>query len=169
MMPEPKVIYAGSFDVMHRGHIDIILRATGLFPNREIVVIIADNDKKTHMFTAEERFKIVKSSLGHIRATAVQYGGIISDYAQDNGCDVIIRGLRNGKDLEYETEIEQITRTTSCLETVYLTPYTAHMNTSSSLIRTLINIGKADKAIEYMNVSGHNIMMSIIRSRTTMY
>lgn len=157
-----KAIYAGSFDVIHNGHIDVIKRALNLFPSREIVIIVANNRDKKHMFSAKERFSITKESLKDLNVKVIMFDGLISDYANQNNGDVMIRGIRNGKDLDYEVDLEQMTRLTSNMETVYLTPYTEHIHTSSSAVRRLISINRSDLVCNYMDKNGFLKMKNIL-------
>ena len=139
-----RAIYAGSFDPVHNGHIDIIERAIDLFPTRRITVIVANNRDKNHYFSIEARMVMMQKALSHLadKVEIISYEGIIADWANENDADVMIRGLRDGFDLSYEFNLEQFTRGTSGLETVYLTPKTINLNTSSSLVRMFISTNK---------------------------
>jgi pantetheine-phosphate adenylyltransferase len=161
-----KVIYAGSFDPIHSGHIDIIKRTMKLFPSREIVIIVANNRNKKHYFNIEERIKIVKKALSKIKnIKIIKYEGIISEYAKENKAEVMIRGIRNGIDLDYEFNLEQFTRKTSKMETVYLTPKNKHINTSSSLIRMFIETKNKKKAKKYMNEKSYKKMSKFLKKK----
>lgn len=167
-MSEKIAIYAGSFDCIHSGHIEIIRRAVSLFPSRMVHVIVADNKNKKHFFTAEERYNIVIASLKDLegKIKIVQFDGIISDYANDNNADVMIRGIRNATDLDYEIALEQFTRNTSKVETAYLTPYSEHLNTSSSLIRMFLQSDNVAEAKKYMDKDGFYTLTQILKNRS---
>ena len=160
-----RVIYAGSFDPMHLGHIDIIERAVSLFPSRKVTVIVANNRDKKHFLTIEQRMAITQDSLAHLdgKIDIIMYEGIISDYANENDADVMIRGIRSGTDFEYEFNLEQFTRKTSKMETSYLTPKNEHINTSSSLVRMFLQTNNTVEAKVYMSKEGFYRMTELIK------
>jgi len=162
-----RAIYAGSFDIIHNGHISIIERAINLFPTRKITIIVANNRNKNHMFSAEKRMAIVKASLDHLsdKVEIIMYDGIVSDWANKHSADIMIRGLRDGNDLTYEFSLEQFTRGTSNMETIYLSPYTQHLNTSSSLLRMFIQTNNLDKVKNYISEEGFNTLYKILKDR----
>jgi pantetheine-phosphate adenylyltransferase len=75
----------------------------------------------------------------------------------------MIRGIRNSTDLDYEFNLEQFTRKTSQMETSYLTPDNAHINTSSSLVRMFLTTNNTSKAKEYMHINGFNTMIDMLQ------
>lgn len=166
-MTDRIAIYAASFDPIHNGHIAIIDRATKLFIARKVHVIVANNLDKKHMFNIDERMEIVKNSLSYLKdkIEIISYSGIIADYINDNNVDVSVRGIRNSTDFSYEVQLEQFTRDTTGIETVYLSPYTNDLNTSSSLLRMFIQSGNIQEAKKYMNYNGYQTMVKILESR----
>ena len=164
-MIKNSVVYAGSFDPMTLGHVDIVERTVALFPSREIHIVIANNRDKQHFFNFEQRLAIAKASLGHLDSIKIiGYDGIISDYAKQNNADVMIRGFRNHSDIDYELNLEQFTRKTSDMETVYLSPYTQHLNTSSSLVRMFLQTDNNNEAKSYMSEAGFETMTEILKT-----
>lgn len=163
-----KVIYPLSADPFTLGHKSVVERIVELFPDREIHVIIADNRDKKHMFETHERLEITKASLEYPKfgnVKIIPYGGILSDYAEEHDVGVIIRGVRNATDLDYEIKLEQFTRATSHAETIYLTPYTEHLNTSSSLVRMFLQSNNLMRATRFMDPKAYRIMESFIEDR----
>jgi len=160
-------IYPLSGDPFTAGHFDIVNRADKLFISRDIHVVIANNRDKKHFLSIDERLAIAKASLGKLndKVKLVSYDGIISEYAKEHNADVMVRGIRDGLDFSYEVQLEQFTRGTSDLETVYLSPYTEHLNTSSSLVRMFIQSGNILKAKEYMVPEGFETMLELIERR----
>lgn len=158
-------IYAGSFDPIHSGHIDIIDRAIDLFPTRKLTVIVANNRDKKHLFSIEDRLKITKKALNKYenKINIIEYDGIISEYATKNNAEVMIRGVRSGVDFDYEFNLEQFTRQTSNMETSYLTPKTKHINTSSSLLRMFISSNNSSKCKSYMELESYKLMRESVR------
>lgn len=160
-----RVIYAGSFDPIHLGHIDIIERAVSLFPSRRVTVIVANNRDKKHFLTIEQRMAVTEASLAHLadKIDIIKYEGIISHYANEQDADVMIRGIRSGTDLEYEFNLEQFTRATSKMETSYLTPKNDHINTSSSLVRMFLQTDNTTEAKTYMHKDGFYTMSELLK------
>lgn len=166
-MTDRIAIYAASFDPIHNGHIAIIDRASKLFIARKVHVIVANNLDKKHMFDIDERMKIVENSLAYLKdkIEIISYSGIIADYIKENNVDVSVRGIRNSTDFSYEVQLEQFTRDTTSIETVYLSPYTHDLNTSSSLLRMFIQSGNVQEAKKYMNYDGYNTMINLLKSK----
>lgn len=158
-----KVVYAGSFDPITLGHISVIERAGHLFD--EVHVVIANNRSKKHQFSIEQRTQLVKLSIAHMtNAVVVPFEGIVADYVNEHSIAAVIRGIRNSTDLEYELQLEQYMRSTSNADTIYLSPYTKDIQTSSSLVRMFIQSNKIDKAKEYMHPDAYNQMVAFIQS-----
>ena len=166
-MTDKIALYALSADPIHSGHVEIVERAVKLFISRKLHVVIANNRDKKHMFDIDERMSIAEASLSHLKdkIEIIKYDGIISDYAKEKNADVMVRGIRDGMDFSYEIQLEQFTRQTSSLETVYLSPYTPHLNTSSSLIRMFIKSDNIAEAKNYMCKEGFYIMEEILKDK----
>lgn len=99
-----RAVYPGTFDPMHSGHIDIATRASLLFS--ELVVAIYDAPPKKLLFSTAERQALAERSLAHLPNVIVTtYTGLTVTVAQAAGAQVIIRGLRNVADFEYEHQI----------------------------------------------------------------
>jgi len=148
-------IYPGSFDPITIGHLDIIEKAIQLCD--EVHVVVAVNYDKKHMFSIQERTAIVKEAIKDIivpfgkKIVVVQYEGIVSNYAKEIDANIMIRGIRNHVDLQYEQNIEQFTKQTAPnVNTIYFTAEPSHMFTSSSLIRQFIQSGEIEKIKHYI-------------------
>lgn len=167
MIDKKIAIFALSADPMTLGHVDIVERAIRLFPSRKIHVVIANNRDKKHFFDFEARLSIAKASLIHIAESIeiVSWSGLISDYANHNNADVMIRGVRTGVDMAYEFNLEQFTRKTSKMETSYLTPKNEHINTSSSLVRMFISTDNITEVKSYMGKYGFYTMTEILKKK----
>ena len=97
-------VYPGSFDPPTKGHIDIINRASKIFPN--VVVAITYNYSKNHMFSLEERLSMMKEAVFKIKNVKVEaFSGLLVDYLNSINSFCIIRGLRALSDFEYEFQI----------------------------------------------------------------
>jgi len=156
-----RAIYPGSFDPFTLGHLNILERAVRLFDHIDIVV--AGNRSKQYMFTADQRYRIVQLSTEHITnsISVVSFPGIVADYIKDNKIDVIIRGIRGSSDLDYEIKLEQYNRKACFAETIYLTPGTEHLNTSSTLVRMFLQTKKPELAAEYVTPNALDYIMQV--------
>ncbi|CAH1210701.1 Phosphopantetheine adenylyltransferase [Paenibacillus plantiphilus] len=155
-----KAIYAGSFDPITLGHVSVIERAFKLF--QQVHIVVANNRSKNHLFTLEQRTELVERSIPSLyanRTVIMPFEGIVADYINENRIDAVIRGIRNATDLEYELQLEQYIRNTTAAETVYLSPYTQHMQTNSSLVRMFFQSGKHELASHYMSPDAYQLAL----------
>ena len=134
-------IYPGSFDPITYGHMDIIDRATNLFD--KVIIAIAKNEAKNHLFTLEDRIKLAKNIykdnsnvevLGFPRQLTV-------DVAKENNACAIIRGLRAVSDFEYEFQLATMNRSLAPdVESIFLTTKESLIYVSSSLIKEICDL-----------------------------
>jgi len=102
-----RVIYPGSFDPVHYGHIDIIKRSAEMFD--EVIVSVLDNKSKSPLFLVEERVKMLNEVLCDIPNVKVEsFGGLLVDYCKEKESRIVIRGIRAITDFEYELQTAQI-------------------------------------------------------------
>lgn len=100
----PKAIYPGTFDPVHSGHIDIAIRAAGLFDH--LTVAIYDRPLKSLLFSTQERRAMLQQALDHIPNISVEtYSQLTVDFAREVGARVIVRGLRVISDFELEFQM----------------------------------------------------------------
>lgn len=100
-------IYPGSFDPITLGHLDVIERAAGLFD--KVYVAIGTNSSKVGLFTVEERIKLIKKASNHIpNVEVVSFSGLLADYVYELGVKVVIKGVRNFQDFDYERLLHEI-------------------------------------------------------------
>ena len=102
-----KALYTGSFDPMTNGHLDIITRASKMFD--ELVVGVIVNPNKNPLFTREERVAMIKevtAQLDNVRVDSFE--GLLADYVNKNQFDAVVRGLRATSDFEYEIQMAQM-------------------------------------------------------------
>lgn len=96
-----KAVYAGSFDPVTKGHVDIIERAAKLVDS--LTVLVMQNSSKNPLFSMEERVGLLKEVTSHIHGVEVACaGGLLADYARAHGVKVLVRGLRGLSDIEPE-------------------------------------------------------------------
>lgn len=132
-----KCIFAGSFDPITIGHVDMIKQCLQLFD--EVVVAILTNPDKKPYFTLEERMELIRLSLDDPRVRVRFYEGIIVDLLQEENTPFYVRGIRNGVDYDYETLTQHINKSLYPeLVTLYLPTMQEHLHISSSLVRNCI-------------------------------
>lgn len=102
-----RAIYAFSGDPITYGHINIIKRAANFFD--EVVAGIGVNPSKSYMFTLEERTEMAQNALEGLRNVKVtSFEGLLVDYAYEQAIPVIIKGVRNAADFDYERALKEI-------------------------------------------------------------
>ncbi|MBO9041232.1 pantetheine-phosphate adenylyltransferase [Curtobacterium flaccumfaciens] len=138
-------VVPGSFDPVTLGHLDVIGRAAGLFD--EVHVLVVHNpDKKPAMFEAVDRVRLIRDSLVEVGAPeTVTVGewtsGLLVDYCRRVGAKVLVKGVRSGEDVAYETPMAIMNRHLADVETVFLLPEASRAHVSSSLIRQVSSLG----------------------------
>ena len=141
-------VYPGSFDPLTLGHVDIASRATTLF---DVVVIgVAHNAAKAgrHLLDVEERLALVRTSTSHLPGVEVDLvPGLLADYCRQRGASAIIKGLRNGSDLDAELPMALLNRDLGAPETVFLTASPAYAHISSSLVKDIAGYGRDVSAL----------------------
>lgn len=133
-----KAIFAGSFDPITNGHLDIICRSSKIFDELQIGVL--NNPNKKCMFTFEERVNLIKNCTKHLdNIKIVSFDGLLVDYCAKNGIDTLVRGIRSGADVEYELQMAHMNKELNPnIETVILPTSTKYSFISSSLIKEVL-------------------------------
>jgi pantetheine-phosphate adenylyltransferase len=130
-------IYAGSFDPLTNGHLDIIHRSLG-FVDR-VVVGVLNNVSKTPLFTAEERQALIRECIDDSRVEVRMFRGLLVDFARDVGATLVIRGLRVVSDFDYEMQMALTNRHLApALETIFMVPSLDTTYISSSLVKQIV-------------------------------
>ncbi|HVE33118.1 MAG TPA: pantetheine-phosphate adenylyltransferase [Gemmatimonadaceae bacterium] len=134
-------IYAGSFDPITRGHEDLVLRSLE-FVDR-LIVAVAVNSSKQPLFTIDERVDLIRAAVGADPRIAVKsFGGLLVDFAAQEGATLFIRGLRAVSDFEYEYQMALMNRHLAPkLETVFMVPSLDTTYISASLVREIARFG----------------------------
>jgi len=131
------VIYPGTFDPITNGHIDLVERAARLFDH--VVVAIAYSEKKSPLFTLDERVELCSTALSHLDNIEVcGFSNLLTEFAQSKGARCVLRGLRAVADFEYEFQLANMNRAMFPeFESVFLTPSEHLSYISSSLVREI--------------------------------
>ncbi|KAB2649535.1 MAG: pantetheine-phosphate adenylyltransferase [Verrucomicrobiota bacterium] len=134
-------IYPGTFDPITYGHLDVLSRAAKLFD--QVTIAIADNAGKEPIFSAKERFDLVKSNVAKFtNVKVVGFKGLLVDLAREQNADAIIRGLRALSDFEFEFNMALMNRHLEPkLETLFVMPNEQFSYTSSSLVKQVAKYG----------------------------
>jgi pantetheine-phosphate adenylyltransferase len=134
-------VYPGTFDPITYGHIDVVRRATHLFPR--VIVLVARNSSKTPLFTDDERIVMIKEVFRNVRGVEVDgFDGLLVDYARTRKAAAIIRGLRAVSDFEYEFQMALTNRKLSpTIDTVFLVPHEQYTYLNSSIVREVARLG----------------------------
>ena len=135
-----KVLLPGSYDPITRGHIDIVRRALLHFDEVHVVVFINPN-KKT-LFSPEERLPLLKIAFAdEKRVTVGMDEGLVADYAARNGISLLLKGVRDSLDFDYELPMADHHKTKCDLDTFLFPCDPAYRRTSSHAVRDLLSEG----------------------------
>ena len=135
------VLYPGSFDPVHNGHVEIIEVAAGLWD--EVVVAALRNPQKGEpMFEVDERQKMLEECTAHLpNVRIVGFAKLVVEVAQEVGADFIIKGLRAVSDFESEMHQAHMNLAISGVHTVFVPSATQHSFVASKLIREIARFG----------------------------
>ena len=141
MRPVKRAIYAGSFDPVTNGHLDVLTRAAQVFD--EVVVAVAYNPEKRGLFTPEERMDLLRESIAGVKNVRVaSFHGLLVEFAKREGACAIIRGLRAVSDFEFEFQMALMNRRLEpALETMFLMPREEYSYVSSRLVKEVASFG----------------------------
>lgn len=132
-----KVIYAGTFDPITNGHLDIIQRAAKLFGT--VIVAVANSPSKQPLFSLEQRLALVAQSCAALpNVQAVGFCGLLANFAQEQQATALIRGVRGADDIDYEIQLAQLNgKLQPNLETIFLPPAVEWRYLSSTMVREI--------------------------------
>ena len=137
-----KVMITGSFDPVTLGHEDVIRRACALFDEVRVTVFL--NPEKPGMFSAEERVSLLRRVCEKFPRVSVDFDrGMVIDYAKREGISLLLRAVRDEKDLAYEMQMADYNRTHGGIETLFFAASPALSDISSSEVRRRISAGES--------------------------
>ncbi len=162
-----RAVYAGSFDPITNGHLDVVRRALEVFD--QVIVAVAAGTSDPHkdhaFFTAEERVAMIRDSLADTggKAVADSFTGLLVDYCEKVGAGVIIRGLRAVSDFEYEFQMAMMNRHLKPhIETFFMTASATYFYTASRLVKEVAKLG--GDVSELLPNSVHQRLLAKLRS-----
>jgi len=135
------VLYPGSFDPFHLGHLDVVEQSVELF-GKVVVAVMHNPSKPGGMFTLDERVEMIRKSVAHLSPVeVVPFAGLAVDAARDASAAFIVKGLRTGGDFEVEQQMAHTNHAVSGVRTVYLPCKPALVSISSRFIREIAHFG----------------------------
>lgn len=140
-IPPLRVLYPGSFDPIHLGHIDIIEQARELF-GAVVVAVMHNPSKRSGMFTVDERVDLARQALAHLHDVGVEvHTGLAVQAAARARADFIVKGLRTPGDFELEQQMAQNNYASAGVRTVYLPSRPELGYLSSRFVREIAQYG----------------------------
>lgn len=135
-----RAVCPGSFDPITRGHLDIIERSAAVF--NEVIVAVGRNSTKNYLFGFEERLALVRDAVAGMAGVSVEpIDGLLTQFCEQHGARVIVKGVRFGSDFDYELQMSQLNRALSGIETVLIPAGQKYGTISSSMIREVAHNG----------------------------
>ena len=136
-----RAVYAGTFDPMTLGHLDVAARAAHVFEH--LTLAVAEDPRKTLLFSVEERLELARTSVAGLdNVEVVPFGGLLVNWARNRGIHTLIRGLRAFSDFEYEFQMALTNRKLAPdIETMFLMPNEDFSYVSSSMVREIAALG----------------------------
>ncbi|WP_442680990.1 pantetheine-phosphate adenylyltransferase [Sphingomonas sp. ASY06-1R] len=135
-------VYTGTFDPLTLGHVDIIRRAARL--TDKLVIGVSTNSLKSPLFTLEQRVASLRREVAAIASNIVvqEFAGLAVQFAELVGAQFVVRGLRSGTDLDYESAMAAMNATmTPEVDTVFLVAAPAFASIASSLVKDVARGG----------------------------
>jgi pantetheine-phosphate adenylyltransferase len=138
--------YPGSFDPITNGHVDVLVQALNVAS--KVIVAIGIHPGKTPLFSFEEKADLIMTSLAEVlpesagNISVVSFDNLVVDAARSHGASLLIRGLRDGTDLDYEMQMAGMNRQMAPdIQTVFLPAGTASRPITATLVRQIAGMG----------------------------
>jgi pantetheine-phosphate adenylyltransferase len=135
-----RVVCPGSFDPITHGHLDIIGRASEIYD--EVVIAVLVNREKSSLFTVDERIEMINETVkGFKNVTVDSWSGLLVDYCRANSISAIVKGLRAVSDFDYELQMAQMNQELAGVETLFMATRPQYSFLSSSLVKEIATYG----------------------------
>ncbi|MCL4448311.1 MAG: pantetheine-phosphate adenylyltransferase [Actinobacteria bacterium] len=136
-----RVLFPGSFDPFHNGHLEVVERACELF-DQVVVAALRNPQKNDPLFTLSERQEMIEEALEHLPTVEiVVVSTLVVDVAKQVGASAIVKGLRAVSDFENELQMAQMNRQLSGIDTLFIPTSSEHSFIASRLLREVVHFG----------------------------
>jgi pantetheine-phosphate adenylyltransferase len=148
-----RAVFAGTFDPVTNGHLDLMQRALRMFDH--LTVAVAERVEKGVVFSQEERVAMIREAVsGFDRISVEPFQGLLVDFARERNIPVLVRGLRFISDFEYEFQMALMNRRLSdTIETVFLMPSETYTYVNASLVKEIARYGGSIEGLVPPNVA----------------
>ena len=135
------VLYPGTFDPIHNGHIEIVDTASRLF-DRVVVAAMRNPQKGEPLFSFEDRRNMIEASLaGYDNVEVEMFSELVVDLARKVGANFIVKGLRAVSDFDSELQMAQMNHKISGVDTIFVPSASTHSFVASKLLREIARFG----------------------------
>ena len=136
-----RIVYPGTFDPIHNGHLDIARKAAELFD--ELILVVAVNQEKSPLFNDKERVELIKESLYDVKNVKVDtFNGLIVDFVRSTESVAIIRGLRHVSDFEFEFQMAMMNfNLNPNVKSLFMMPDEKYIHLNSTVIKDVARLG----------------------------
>ena len=136
-----RIVYPGTFDPIHNGHLDIARKAADLFD--ELILVVAVNQEKSPLFNDKERVELIKESLYDVKNIKVDtFNGLVVDFVRSTESVAIIRGLRHVSDFEFEFQMAMMNfNLNPNIKSLFMMPDEKYIHLNSTVIKDVARLG----------------------------
>ena len=136
-----RIVYPGTFDPIHNGHLDIARKAAELFD--ELILVVAVNQEKSPLFNDKERVELIKESLYDVKNIKVDtFNGLVVDFVRSTESVAIIRGLRHVSDFEFEFQMAMMNfNLNPNVKSLFMMPDEKYIHLNSTVIKDVARLG----------------------------
>ena len=136
-----RIVYPGTFDPIHNGHLDIARKAAELFD--ELILVVAVNQEKSPLFNDKERVELIKESLYDVKNVKVDtFNGLVVDFVRSTESAAIIRGLRHVSDFEFEFQMAMMNfNLNPNIKSLFMMPDEKYIHLNSTVIKDVARLG----------------------------
>ena len=136
-----RIVYPGTFDPIHNGHLDIARKAAELFD--ELILVVAVNQEKSPLFDDKERVELIKESLYDVKNVKVDtFNGLVVDFVRSTDSVAIIRGLRHVSDFEFEFQMAMMNfNLNPNIKSLFMMPDEKYIHLNSTVIKDVARLG----------------------------